>query len=1234
MAVALPENVGRPTLTVYTTSFHESDKEPTRTLGLQLYDHLTRPISEPLSPGAGIPVWSDTSPDSVDVESARTVLVIAVLGKEAFLTKRDEALDRLRGWHEQLGEGHVLPLVLSQNWLAVENQLPGGLALRTALYGEQPQQETLIEIVNALSRRLAPDGQSPVLFLSHAKADLKPTKQAAKKIADYAKTNATTKAFFDRTELLVGESLQRQLDFATSRGVFVAVRGDSYSSRIWCQHELLQAKKSGLPTLGVEVLSKGESRSLAYGGNGPTLVWAQMASETADEEPIETPETDSEDGVDDDDRRSSVVVLRAMVEWVRAEHFRQEARRIARQADLPETTVLVRPPELLDLAQGPLNVGQSFLVMHPDPELPTQERQILRAANPRLRLVTPLTSYRRVLSHDSRLAGEVPLGGMRVALSLSDSPDLNGPKGYHKHHLADATVQVARSVISAGGEIAYGGDFRHESMNDPDRLGFTILLAELLGGYNQMSGTAKFLHSYLGAPIPMGDVPDSLPLQIYHMVETPAMAELAVMPVDEVSEHPSALYFSDMRQAMVKSTDARVIIGGGIQPRLEAGGPGYGGRYPGVVEEAWRSMQRQQALYVVGGYGGAAATIAKLLQERSITPELHDETWMEHEYFRENAERIDQNSYHDQLGLPTSMQDLGEAIVREAERLLDSDAASIAWNGLTLAENHELSRTRDNARITSLVSRGLLNVRRQQAAGKLQIELVHGSLADASELDAIAVAAFDKVPLGGAGAVIDQISDGELSKAHQRQERFVGLNRPQLDADWLYLASLGRLSDDTPIEQRIQDAASKTAEMVHKHGLRRLGVVSFGGTIVESVEQVAEPMVNGLLHLGSDASVSWFESDRQRFEDLQRWLGQHEDVQLTFRESALPLPRLQPKAQPLIVQTSYDGDELIANVLPPTGNAIVQVLRRSMTLLEMEQLAAGGGMGNESTPAMPDLRDLGQRLGQLLLGEDAEQILQATSSAPWVIIHDVESSRLPFETIRGDAVGPPAVSTGLTRRLAVSGVPIESLLARPTDPRRVRVLLIVNPTEDLMGAEAEGDSVEAIFGQLASVDLRVLRRSEATKEACLEAMRQADVLHYCGHAFYDGPGDGDSGLVLANHQTLTLQDLASVVTPRMVFFNACEAGRVRGQGTTSAPTVSFAEMFLRGGVEAYVGTFWMVGDAAAKVFAEELYGALATGETLDGSIVRGRKRLYEENHPDWANYLLYGDGRFRLVRSK
>ena len=69
-----------------------------------------------------------------------------------------------------------------------------------------------------------------------------------------------------------------------------------------------------------------------------------------------------------------------------------EARRIA--GTLPVGTVeIARPPELLDLPALRAGTEGEVIVLHPDPELSAQERDILKEVDKQLRLFTPTTAF-------------------------------------------------------------------------------------------------------------------------------------------------------------------------------------------------------------------------------------------------------------------------------------------------------------------------------------------------------------------------------------------------------------------------------------------------------------------------------------------------------------------------------------------------------------------------------------------------------------------------------------------------------------------------------------------------------------------------------------------------------------------------------------------------------------------------------------------------------------------------
>ena len=1195
--------MNKPVLSLQTVYFHESDCADAQRLGGDLYERLTRPNNDPLAHGAGIPVLCGVRSDRVDLQVAETVVIIPVLGKTSYNAMAGPVLQTLGKWHQTLGQGHVLPIPTSENWRSREGEMPGKQMLHLLYEKDDPRQRPIDEIVLATIRLWETGQQNVRLFISHAKADLSATGEAAKKIHDFVVRDTTGQAFFDVNDLRPGESLERQLDRAVSRGVLIAVRGDAYSSRVWCQQELLLAKLQGMPTLNVEVLRRGELRSSPYGGNSPSLVW---------------------------DDNPSRIVSQAMIEWLRSEFFRREAARIIEAANLPkDVAVVARPPELLDLAQGPLQTDRAQLVLHPDPELSVIERRVLKAARPRLHLATPSTAFRRLLSRRDETADVAsPLEGMQVAMSLSDSPDAGGPDGFTRQHAEDATVHIARTLISAGAAIAYGGDFRPG--------GYTPLLAQLIQTYNQTANKrAQDLHSYLASIVPLGETPENVPLTMHHLLESPDFAKEALLPDPKSKDRPPApFYFSDMRRVMERYTAARVILGGNANPRTEPDGVGYGGRYPGVVEEAWRTLEAGKPLYVAGGFGGAAALVADLLEGKDIPEKLRDETWMPHPFFQENARVLDAHPARTQLGLPERMEDMAKAIIQLAASHLESDESSANWNGLTLEENRLLFRTRDPVTLAAFVSKGLLRVAREQAKDMLQIELVNDSLTAADKLDAVAIATLKGVPLGGAGAAIDQLTGGSATDAWIHGRALVSLKDSLIDADWLFLASLGALGASGEIINGVERAAQETAEQCARHGFQRVGVVTFGGNVLSDTSGIAAAMVKGfnsVTNFPGRTVLIWYETDEGRFSTLCDALGKEPAVKLTTRRSPTRISSDAAPSEPLILTVGLVSDYLSSTCLPPSSSAAVLTHRAALSAAELALLSEGRGPSKRSTPSLATLETRGSQLAARLFGEQAASVLAMCRSSRLVIVHDSAASKVPFEMLLASPNLRPALEGGMTRRLSIDGLPFERQFAKPPKKGKLKVLLIANPTKDLDGAAEEAVKVREILDlQKEHLEIVELWEDQATVKRVTEALAGADILHYCGHAFFDGPGAADSGLVLASRVEFTGADLRKVdPLPRMAFVNACEAGRVRGRAESEA--AAFAELFLHSGMDAYLGTYWQVGDTAAAMFAGTVYTQLAMGHTLEQATLAGRKALFDAGEADWANYMLFGGGNFRLV---
>jgi CHAT domain-containing protein len=320
-----------------------------------------------------------------------------------------------------------------------------------------------------------------------------------------------------------------------------------------------------------------------------------------------------------------------------------------------------------------------------------------------------------------------------------------------------------------------------------------------------------------------------------------------------------------------------------------------------------------------------------------------------------------------------------------------------------------------------------------------------------------------------------------------------------------------------------------------------------------------------------------------------------------------------------------------ATVITDTKKVEQQKLDRHLRMIESQQFN------------LQALDSFGEQLANLILAERVMSVLPGMRNLHLVIVHDAPSSRIPWETLRIDGWFP-AANGGLSRRYVAENLSVAKWLEQRQKSPILNLLLVVNPTMDLTGAEREGERIRELFGTHPSVKIDELNGAAATRPALLAKIKSGDydVIHYAGHAFFNAANPASSGILCHGKQVLSGADLASIGNlPSLVFFNACEAGRIRrgpdirkkdlGVEKRLDRTVGLAEAFLRGGVANYLGTYWPVGDEAAECFAETFYSELLNKKPIGAALLAGRNKVRNDTKSvDWADYIHYGSYDFVL----
>jgi pimeloyl-ACP methyl ester carboxylesterase len=555
---------------------------------------------------------------------------------------------------------------------------------------------------------------------------------------------------------------------------------------------------------------------------------------------------------------------------------------------------------------------------------------------------------------------------------------------------------------------------------------------------------------------------------------------------------------------------------------------------------------------------------------------------------------------------------------------------------------------------------------------RIELRLSPGSIVDANAR-ALALGVYRNVDPTGAAAAVDERLGGAVREftlrrmfsGHLGQVFILPSPRSPLLAELVMFAGLGDFDEFGPDAQAF--VAENVVRTFARTRVEDFATVLFGAgsgvPVVEALERQLRGFLDGLRRADPEGVVRRIticEIDRRKFTVLRnampRLVGRlaGDDFEIVVDEAMPVAPavtagraraattrRTGAAADPVYLlvtlQESGRSDwECRSSLLTAGAKAAVLSgairVGRSELRRTLEQVAPGSLSPRE-------LARFGAVLARTLLPTTIRDGLESMIRRPLVIVHDREASRIPWETLRvGDV--HPSLERGLSRRYASEGLSVARWREDRRPGERPRMLIAVNPTLDLPGASQEGALLRESLHEH-GVQLDFIEGRSATRERLLSelAAGTCDVLHFAGHGFFDASQPGRSGLVCADGKVLRGRDLDGIGDlPALVFFNACEAARIRRPAARSRRALSglersssLAESFLDGGVANFIGTHWPVGDDAALGFSTRFYARLLAGAELGEAMLAARRHVHDLRSIDWADYVHYGSHNFSLA---
>jgi SLOG cluster2 len=284
------------------------------------------------------------------------------------------------------------------------------------------------------------------------------------------------------------------------------------------------------------------------------------------------------------------------------------------------------------------------------------------------------------------------LDGVRVAVSVSDNEDLEH-LGLSTQHLKDIMIELARYIMANGGTLLYGGHLKNE--------GFTKLFAELSYQYKFLNDKSFRFINYF--PFPNSN---SLTLEIKAdfvkqqvepvIIDTPShLGDIDKNRKYDAFNNMKDRYifsecFSDMRRIMADKSYARLLLGGKQSNFL--------GYLPGIIEEAYYSLKANKPIYIIGGFGGAAKSLSRV-----ILGEVPKEFTNEFQYNNSFIQKF-KKEFDGKASVPIDYQNLLEFF-----RQCHLDKLS-GMNGLSVDENLVLFESQNIHEIVFLIMKGLKKV--------------------------------------------------------------------------------------------------------------------------------------------------------------------------------------------------------------------------------------------------------------------------------------------------------------------------------------------------------------------------------------------------------------------------------------------------------------------------------------------------------------------------------------------
>lgn len=580
--------------------WHPSDEIIIKPIVEHCTSLLSNDIKKPFSRAMNLPTFHLTTldkgvPSKIKVLSDKTIIFV-------FISEEVVADDEWVNYVEELPNlqnVHVIPIAMANTAFNIRGALNKKNFIRAYEFNKVYLNEYLfISITHEIYRWALNDSFKELdlgknnalkLFLSHAKDKGNGVKlaQMLKQFID----NSSMRNFFDATDIAIAYKFDEEIIRHIKESSIIAIHSDDYSSRYWCQLEILYAKEYNRPIVAVDTLEEYEDRRFPFASNIPG-VHVHLESEPTEQDLLR-------------------ILSSVLLETVRFFYSKLLLEQYKKAGWIKaDAEILSRPPEVSDIKKlltkdgGHISLKHKSLV-YPEPPLYSEEVAFLREIG--MQLSTPLT-----IDMSS-------LRGKNIGISISDISNEELIRiGQSASHLTRLSQDMARYLLTRGATLLYGGDIRKNGFAE-----FIFNEAHVL--QSRLKNENIYINNYIAWPLYKNDTND---IKHWKGKHRPIAKMIDIAPPDDIKDlilseetflppiNTQNLFvwsrcLTEMRNKMIVRFDIRICAGGKHC--------GYKGIMPGVLEEIIIAIKMNRPIFLLGGFGGVTASVCKLIQN-GITP--------------------------------------------------------------------------------------------------------------------------------------------------------------------------------------------------------------------------------------------------------------------------------------------------------------------------------------------------------------------------------------------------------------------------------------------------------------------------------------------------------------------------------------------------------------------------------------------------------------------------------------